>query len=216
MVVTYWGKSTIFALIKLVLMKRILICLCFILAAVSCSRQEKELKERALELCNYIPDHVLKPEAEDFMTPEFFKTLSEAWDAPDIDFDGPGYGEWLLYFVTGNGGGKPLYAVKSVSLKSKEEAHAVITVRIKDDLSEYVEPEEQAREYGIVMKLVDDKWLLDDFDNKKAECIDYIKEQRAKCESGELLEALESYEFYRTFIPEFKKRVEAYYQKYGK
>lgn len=46
------------------------------------------------------------------------------------------------------------------------------------------------------MKLVGDKWLLDDFDNKKAECIDYIKEQRAKCESGELLEALESDEFY--------------------
>ena len=183
-------------------MKRILICLCFILAAVSCSRQEKELKERALELCNYIPDHVLKPEAEEFMTPDFFKTLSEAWDAPDIDFDGPGYGEWLLYFVTGNGGGKPLYAVKSVTLKSKEEAHAVITVRIKDDLSEYVEPEEQAREYGIVMKLV--------------ECIDYIKEQRAKCESGELLKQLESDEFYKAYVPKFKKRVEAYYQKYGK
>lgn len=197
-------------------MKRILICLCFIVAAVSCGRQEKELKERALELCNYIPDHVLKPEAEDFMTPDFFKTLSEAWDAPDIDFDGPGYGEWLLYFVTGNGGGKPLYAVKSVTLKSKDEAQVVITVRIKDNVSGYVESEEQAREYVIVMKLVDSKWLLDDFDNKKAECIDYIKKQRAKCESGELLKELESDEFYRSFVPEFRKRVEDYYKKYCK
>ena len=197
-------------------MKRILICLCVLLAAVSCSGQEKELKERALELCQYIPDHVLKPEAKDFMTSEFFKTLSEAWDAPDVDFDGPGYSEWLLYFVTGNGGGEPLYAVKSVTLKSKDEAQAVITVRIKYDENGYVEPEEKARDYGIVMKLVDDKWLLDDFDNKKAECIDYIKKQRAKCESGELLEELESDEFYRTFVPEFKKRVENYYKKYGR
>ena len=66
------------------------------------------------------------------------------------------------------------------------------------------------------MKLVDGKWLLDDFDNKKAECIDYIKKQRAKCESGELLKQLESDEFYKAYVPEFTKRVEAYYQKYGK
>jgi hypothetical protein len=187
-----------------------------LLAAVSCGRQEKKLQERALELCQYIPDHVLKPEAKDYMTPDFFNTLTEAWDVPDVDFDGPGYSEWLCYFVTGNGGGEPLYAVKSVTLKSKDEAEAVITVRIRFEENGYVDPEDKAREYGIVMKLVDDKWLLDDFDNKKAECIDYIKEMRAKCESGELIEELESYEPYRIYVPEFKKRVEKYYKKYGR
>ena len=196
-------------------MRRILICVCLLVAAVSCSSKDKELKERALELCSYIPDHKLNPEAKDFMTPEFFRTLSEAWDAPDI-LGEIGYGEWLWYFVTGNGGGEPVYAVKSVTRKGSDLANAVITVRLEYKEDGYIEPEDKAREYGIVMKLVDDKWLLDDFDNKKAQCVEYIREQREKTESGEMLKYMESDEYLRELVPDFKKSVEEFYRKYGR
>ena len=43
---------------------------------------EEDLAYRVLELCRYIPDHILKPEAKEAMTPEFFRALSEAFDAP--------------------------------------------------------------------------------------------------------------------------------------
>ena len=195
-------------------MKRFLLFACLLFPFFSCNQPKEDLTARALELCNYIPDHELKPEAETQMTPEFFQLLSEAFDAPVDDYANIGDNEWLWYFVTGNGGSTPVYGVKSVSKPSKNHATAVITVR--DDWDGQVSPEVDAREYKIVMKKVDDKWLLDDFDNKKEECRDYIKMMRGKYESGEIVETLDSDDFTRDFVPDLIERVEAYYKKYGK
>ena len=107
-----------------------------------------------------------------------------------------------------------VYGIKSVSKPAKNYATAVITVR--DDWDGQVSPEVDAREYKISMKRVDGNWLLDDFDGKKAECRDYIKMMRGKYESGEIVETLDSDDFTRDFVPDFKERVEAYYRKYGK
>ncbi len=84
-------------------MKRILICLCAIFPIISCAQPKEDLSERVLELCQFIPDHGLNPEARDYMTPEFFGALSEAFDAPVVDYGEIGDNEWLWYFVTGNG-----------------------------------------------------------------------------------------------------------------
>ena len=195
-------------------MKRFLLFACLLFPFFSCNQPKEDLTARALELCNYIPDHELKPEAETQMTPEFFQLLSEAFDAPVDDYANIGDNEWLWYFVTGNGGSTPVYGVKSVSKPSKNHATAVITVR--DDWDGQVSPEVDAREYKIVMKRVDGKWLLDDFDGKKQECRDYIKMMRGKYESGEIVETLDSDDFTRDFVPDFKERVEAFYRKYGK
>ena len=195
-------------------MKRILICLSIVFPIISCAQSKENLSERALELCQYIPDHVLKPEAENYMTPEFFHVLSEAFDAPVDDYGGIGDNEWLWYFVTGNGGGEPVYGVKSVTLTSKDEAKATITVR--ETWEGTFEPEENAREYEIALKCVDGKWLLDDFDGKKAECQKYIKEMRGKYESGEILKYMESEEYLQEHISDFVNRVEDFYKKYGK
>ena len=66
-------------------MKRLLIITSLLLPLFSCAQPKEDLSERALELCQYIPDHGLKPEAKDFMPPEFFRVLSEAFDAPVVD-----------------------------------------------------------------------------------------------------------------------------------
>ena len=81
-------------------MKRSLIILCLLLPLFSCAQSKENLSERALELCQYIPDHGLNPEARDYMTPEFFGALSEAFDAPVVDYGEIGDNEWLWYFVT--------------------------------------------------------------------------------------------------------------------
>ena len=171
-------------------MKRSLIILSILLPAYSWAQPREDLSERALELCQFIPDHGLKPEARDYMTPEFFGALSEAFDAPVVDYGEIGDNEWLWYFVTGNDAATPEFTVKSISLV--DETHPAEMVR------------------------VDGQWLLDDFDGKKAECVDYVKEMRAKYESGELLKYMESEDYLLEYVPDFKRRVDDFYEKYGK
>ena len=194
-------------------MKRILLCLSILLPVISCAQSQENLSERALELCQYIPDHVLKPEAADHMTPEFFHALSEAFEAPVVDYGEIGDNEWLWYFVTGNGGAEPFYGVKSVTRIAKDEARAVITVR--ETWEGTVEPEENAREYEIDLKRIDGQWLLDDFDGKKADCQNYVLEMRGKYKSGELLKYMQSEDYFHDYIPDFKRRIEDFYKKYG-
>ena len=159
-------------------MKRSLIILSILLPAYSWAQPREDLSERALELCQFIPDHGLKPEARDYMTPEFFGALSEAFDAPVVD-----YGEI-----------------------GDNEKRSDVTQELFDDVAEY--PAEMVR--------VDGQWLLDDFDGKKAECVDYVKEMRAKYESGELLKYMESEDYLLEYVPDFKRRVDDFYEKYGK
>ena len=196
-------------------MKRYFIIIGLLLPLFSWAQPKQDLSERVLELCQYIPDHGLKPEAKDYLTPEFFRVLSEAFDAPVVDYGGIGDNEWLWYFVTGNGGGEPYYGIKSVSRDSKDKATAVITVRETWD-GEFIDSEGDARKYEIALKRIDGQWLLDDFDGKKAECLEYIQEMRGKYKSGELLKYMQSEDYFHEYIPDFKKRVEDFYKKYGK
>jgi len=161
-------------------MKRFLIGLSLLLPLLACNPSKENLMERTLELCQYIPDHELKPEAKDYMTAEFYQALSDAFNAPVEDTGAIGDEEWLYYFVTGNAGTEPCYEVKSVSQVSKEEAAAVIIVRQAFDGE--ILPNEDPAEYAVSLKKVDGKWLLDDFDGKKAQCREYVEELKKQGE----------------------------------
>ena len=195
-------------------MKRILIFACLLLPFFACNQSKEDLSGRVLELCEYIPDHALNPEAQAFMTPEFYGALAEAFDAPVDDYGGIGDNEWLWYFVTGNDSDGPKYGVKSVSKIDDYNAKAVITVR--ETWDGQVSPEVDAAEYEVLLKRVDGKWLLDDFDDKKEACIEYVKDMRAKYASGEIVKYLEADESLSEYVTDFQERVEAFYQKYGK
>ena len=195
-------------------MKRFFILFCLLLPLFSCAQSKEGLSERALELCQYVPDHVLKPEAKDHMTPEFFRSLSEAFDAPVVDYGEIGDNEWLWYFVTGNDAATPEFTVKSISLV--DETHAVATIAVQNRSDVTQELFDDVAEYPVEMVRVDGQWLLDDFDGKKAECVDYVKEMRAKYESGELLKYMESEDYLLEYVPDFKRRVDDFYEKYGK
>ena len=195
-------------------MKRVIICLCTIFPIISCAQSKENLSERALELCQFIPDHGLNPEARDYMTPEFFGALSEAFDAPVVDYGEIGDNEWLWYFVTGNDAATPEFTVKSISLVDETHAVATIAVQKRSDITQ--ELFDEVAEYPVEMVRVDGQWLLDDFDGKKAECNQYVQQMRNKYKSGELLRYLESEDYLKEYIPDFKKRVEDFYRKYGK
>ena len=192
-------------------MKRVLAILFLLFPFLSCCQPKTFLTDRTLELCQYIPDHVLKPEAKEAMTPDFFWALSEAFNAPVADYGEIGDNEWLWYFVTGNGGSEPVYSVKSVAQTARDSARAIVTVlqRWEDGT------ETDAKECEVLLKRIDGKWLLDDFDGKKAECHSYVRQVREKYASGEYVKYLESAEDLKEYVPDFQARVKAFYEKYG-
>ena len=154
---------------------------------------------------------MLKPEAKEAMTPDFFWALSEAFNAPVADYGEIGDNEWLWYFVTGNAGSEPVYSVKSVTQTARNSARAIVTVlqRWEDGT------ETDAKECEVLLKRIDGKWLLDDFDGKKAECHSYVRQVREKYASGEYVKYLESAEDLKKYVPDFQARVKAFYEKYG-
>ena len=50
----------------------ILLILCAAALLTGCRTSEQQLRERAAELCRYIPDHELLERSENFMTPDFW------------------------------------------------------------------------------------------------------------------------------------------------
>ena len=155
-------------------MKRILFCLAIAATLAACQKPQT-LEERAAELCAYIPDHELLEESRDYMTEDFYAVLDTMFyrlpqhEAMDH--------EWLYYFVTGNGGTIADYEVIKVEQTDKEHAVATISVRqIWEDGS--FDPESDIEEHLLYMELVNGQWLMADFDGHKADCIQYIANNR--------------------------------------
>jgi len=168
--------------------------LAVILLAACATNNEEQLKKRAGELCQYIPDHELREEARDFMTADFYAVLDTMFNYLP-EFEAMDH-EWLYYFVTGNGGTIADYTVTAVEMTDKDHAVATISVRqmweeenvlmcecgnalVEDGDSASVRECENAEEndveeHKLYMERVDGRWLMSDFDGHKADCIRHI------------------------------------------
>ncbi|MCR5050367.1 MAG: hypothetical protein K6A36_04720 [Paludibacteraceae bacterium] len=139
-----------------------------ILAA--CGTSEKQLRERAAELCQYIPDHVLLEQSKDYMTSDFYAVLDTMFNLPQheaLDH------EWLYYFVTGNGGTIADYTVADIEIVDSNHAVATIQVRQKWEDGSF-DPNGDVEDHMLYMERVDGVWLMSDFDGHKADCIRHI------------------------------------------
>ena len=172
-----------------------------------------ELSSVVLDLCNYIPDHGISEDAEQYMTKEYFRAVDEAFAAPDGAYGEIGESEWLYYFVTGQEG-FPVFKVDKVTLT--DEGHALADIQVGMKFEEDDTAGDYFQNRSVKMVKSGGKWLLDDYEDTKQECRDYVKGLRGKYESGEILKYLQSDEYLKEYIPEFKKSLEAFYKKYGK
>ena len=110
-------------------MKKFLTIICTAILLMACGNNEQQLKERAAELCQYIPDHELKEVSKDYMTPEFYNVLDTLFNhLPEHEAMDH---EWLYYFVTGNGGTIADFEVAAVEQTDKTHSIATIMVRQK-------------------------------------------------------------------------------------
>jgi len=155
-------------------MKRFLSLLCAALLLAGCCTGERQLKKRAAELCQYIPDHELLEASRDYMTDDFYAVLDTMFNLPNheaLDH------EWLYYFVTGNGGAIADYEV--VGVEKTDRDHAVATIRVRQVWEDgSFDPESDIEEHRLYMERVDGTWLMSDFDGHKADCIRYIANNR--------------------------------------
>ena len=145
------------------------------LLLIACSTTEEQLKQRANELCAYIPDHELLERSRDYMTSDFYAVLDTMfYRLPEHEAMDH---EWLYYFVTGNGGTIADYEVLSVEKTDATHAVATILVRQKWEDGSFDETSDM-EEHRLYMERVKGKWLMSDFDEHKADCIRYIANNR--------------------------------------
>ena len=57
--------------------------LCLGLLLAGCVSQEERLRQRAAELCQYIPDHELLEQSKDYMTADFYAVLDTLFNLPE-------------------------------------------------------------------------------------------------------------------------------------
>lgn len=152
-------------------MKRLLLILAVAFAFAACSDSERQLRDRAAELCKYIPDHELREESRDYMTEDFYNVLDTMFNCLP-EFEAMDH-EWLYYFVTGNGGTIADFTVTSVEQQDKTHAVATISVRQKWEDGSF-DPNSDVEEHKLAMEKVGGQWLIADFDEHKADCIRHI------------------------------------------
>lgn len=152
-------------------MKRTLLILATVLLLSACGDSEKQLMERAAELCKYIPDHELLEQSRDYMTEDFYNVLDTMFNLMP-EFEAMDH-EWLYYFVTGNGGTIADFEVTGVEQQDNTHAVATISVRQKWEDGSF-DPSSDIEEHRLYMEKVDGQWLISDFDEHKADCIRHI------------------------------------------
>lgn len=148
-----------------------------ILAAMltlACTSTEEKLRQRAAELCEYIPGHGLKEQSKDFMTPEFYAVLDTLFNLPEHEAMDH---EWLHYFTTGNGGTTSDYEVVGVELTDDTHAIATINVRQKREDGSFDESSD-VEQHLLFMEQLGGKWLMADFDEHLQDCINQINTNR--------------------------------------
>ena len=140
------------------------------LLLVACNNTEEQLRQRATELCQYIPDHVLLERSKDYMTTDFYAVLDTMFNLPEHEAMDH---EWLYYFVTGNGGTIADFEV--VKVERTDPTHATATVNVRQQWEDgSFDEESDIEQHTLLMEKVDGQWLMSDFDGHKADCIRHI------------------------------------------
>lgn len=140
----------------------------------ACTNNEKQLHQRAEELCRYIPDHELLEQSKDYMTADFYAVLDTMFHLPEHEAMDH---EWLYYFVTGNGGTMANYEV--VQVEQTDETHALATILVRQMWEDgSFDEENDIEEHRLYMECVNGQWLMSDFDEHKQDCINYIANHR--------------------------------------
>lgn len=154
-------------------------------------------------LCKYIPDHGMRVEAKKYLTEDYFNAYAEAFAAPVGDYGYIGDNDWLYYFVSGNGGGQPVFDVKDFKRDGG---------RIEADVEILGDPDPHKaiflREGG--------QWKVADWDGTKSQCLEYIQTMRQKYADGTIERQMLQDSTLAPHLDDFKKELEEFYNIFGR
>ena len=147
-------------------MKKILYTLLAVLTLTACTNTEEQLKQRANELCAYIPDHELLERSRDYMTTDFYAVLDTMFHLPNNE---DVLHEWEFWFVANDDTPVARCAKEILSIEQTDDSHSIARVLVQPEDTNY-----EADEHRLYMERVNDKWLITDYDEHKADAVRYI------------------------------------------
>ena len=153
-------------------MRKILYVLLAVLMLVACNNKEEQLKQRADELCAYIPDHELLEKSRDYMTTDFYAVLDTMFHLP---YNEEVLHEWEFWFVATDGTPVARCAGEILSIEQTDDSHSIARVLVHPEDTDY-----EADEHRLYMERVNGEWLIADYDEHKADAARYINTWRTQ------------------------------------
>ena len=141
-------------------MTRILFLFLTLVLLASCNHADRALRERAAELCGFIPDVENLERSRPYLTEEYFSTLEVMIAQPDSTAV---LHEWEFWFVSADGTPIARDVCKVLRVNRIDETHATAILRVTPATADYA-PEGHI----LCMERCDGLWLLSDFDDTHA------------------------------------------------
>ena len=154
----------------------------FIAATLLTACTQQSLQQRTAELCRNIPSDALCEQSLDYLTDDFYDVLDTLFCLPELEALDH---EWLHFFTAADGSAIADCACEVLSVTQSDDSHATATVRIQPADTGY-----DAEQHTLSIVREKGKWLLDDFDDHKADCRRHIAANRRE---QELREAISDY-----------------------
>lgn len=153
-------------------MRKIIFTLLAMVILATCTNNETQLKQRANELCAYIPDHELLERSRDYMTADFYAVLDTMFNLPYQD---DVLHEWEFWFVATDGTPVARCTNEVLSIEQTDDSHSIARVLVRPEDANYEEDE-----HRLYMECVNGDWLIADYDEHKADAARYINTWRTQ------------------------------------
>lgn len=134
------------------------------LLTVSCGRQS--ITDSAEELCKHVPNPECLELSNGYLTEDFYSVIEKMVTLPEPT---PVLHEWEFWFVAADGSAISGDTCKILEIEKTDSTHAKVLVRVQPEDTDY-----EKEDHTLYMEKVNGKWLLADYDGRKADAIRYI------------------------------------------
>lgn len=134
---------------------------------------EEEVKVLVMDLWNGIPDHGMNGMTSESLSPAFYELVDMGFSVPSDNPGGIGSEETMYYWYTGQDTGYDA-GVRDVKAKKISQNEVIANVSYYDGFGDRQNHVVTLRKITDPANNVYNKWLIDDFDNRRAAIYEYV------------------------------------------
>ena len=142
-------------------MKQRLILFLWPLLLIACGGADTQLRQRADELCAFIPTPEALEHSREYMTADFYAVLDTMIHMPEEE---DVLHEWEFWFVATDGSPVARCACEVLSIERTDEAHVIVIIKVLPEDNNY-----EADEHRLFLERENGTWLIADYDEHKAD-----------------------------------------------